>query len=372
VRLVLTGGGTGGHIYPAIAIAQACAQEPSLQPLDVVFVGTRHGLEADIVPAAGLRAAFVRAKPLDRRISFGLIATVYANLIGFLQALVIFHRVRPDVVVATGGYVAFPVVAALRCVRTLHITRAKIALLEANVTAGLTNRLLAPLADEIWYANAPGRALRAREMVTGMPVRAALRVPMDVETARQTLRLGRHLTTIVAMGGSQGARSINEAIAGLAERGMPADWQIALVTGSRDFQRLAQRLDGLRGIRVLAYLDDPRAAYAAADIMVTRSGASTLAELAASRTPAILVPYPHATGDHQMHNARAYAAGGGAVVVADAELDATRLRAELAAALAADVLQRLRAAVQAAATVDPTATIVARVKRLSSTNPSVP
>lgn len=372
MQLVLTGGGTGGHIYPAIAIAEACALEPSLAPLDVLFVGTRQGLEAVIVPAAGLRAAFVRAKPLERRISFGLIATVFTNLIGFLQALAVLHRARPDVLVATGGYVAFPVVAALRCVRTLRMTRAKVALLEANVAAGLTNRLLAPLADELWYAAAPARALRARETVTGMPVRAALRVPMETGAARHALRLDRHLTTIVVMGGSQGAHSINEAIAGLVERGMPDGWQVALVAGSRDFPSLAQRLDGLPGVRVLAYLDDPHAAYAAADIIVTRSGASTLAELAATKTPAIVVPYPYATGGHQMHNARAYARGGGAVVVADAELDATRLRAELDAALAPETLQRLRTAVQRNASVDPTAHIVARVKRLSSTNPSVP
>ncbi len=372
MRLVLTGGGTGGHVYPAIAIAEACAQESSLAPLDVSFIGTRGGLEAAIVPAAGLRLSFVRAEPLERRVSFALFATLYANVVGLLQALVTFGRARPDVLVATGGYVAFPVVAALRLLRTLRITRAKIALLEANAAAGLTNRLLAPLVDELWYAAPPGRALRPREIVTGMPVRAALRVPLEPQAAREALALEPRLTTIVVMGGSQGAWSLNETVVRLIEAGVPEDWQIALVTGSRDFEPLARRLDGRARTRVLAYLDDPRRAYAAADIMLTRSGASTLAELAATRTPAILVPYPHATDDHQTRNAQAYAASGAAVVLDDAELDASRLRAELGAALAPGALQRLRAAAQARANDDPCVTIVARVKRLASANGVVP
>ncbi|MBC5803484.1 MAG: hypothetical protein GIX03_10925 [Candidatus Eremiobacteraeota bacterium] len=180
------------------------------------------------------------------------------------------------------------------------------------------------------------------------------------------------MTTIVVMGGSQGAHALNAAAVGLIEDGVPADWQIALVTGARDFSATERRLRGRAGTRVLAYLDDPRRAYAGADIMVTRSGASTLAELAATRTPAILVPYPHATDDHQTLNARTYAAGGAAVVLADAELTAARLRAELQAALEPAALQRLRAAVQRRASVDPCATIVARVKRLASSKGIVP
>ncbi|MBC5803485.1 MAG: glycosyltransferase [Candidatus Eremiobacteraeota bacterium] len=189
MRLVLTGGGTGGHVYPAIAIAEACAHEPAFAPLDVSFVGTRGGLEAAIVPAAGLRLRFVCARPLERRVSLALVATLLANVLGVCQSLVLMVRARPDVLVATGGYVAFPVVAALRVARLLQITRAKIALLEANAAAGLTNRLLAPLVDELWYAAAPARALRPREAVTGMPVRAALRIPLEPQAARAALGL---------------------------------------------------------------------------------------------------------------------------------------------------------------------------------------
>ncbi|MDQ2908413.1 MAG: UDP-N-acetylglucosamine--N-acetylmuramyl-(pentapeptide) pyrophosphoryl-undecaprenol N-acetylglucosamine transferase [Candidatus Eremiobacteraeota bacterium] len=372
MRLVLTGGGTGGHVYPAIAIAEACARDAALAPLEVSFVGTRGGIESRIVPTAGFPIAFVCAAPLERRVSLSLFVTVAANVFGFLGALATLHRARPDVLVATGGYVAFPVVAAMRLVRTLRMTRARIALLEANAAAGLANRLLAPLVDEIWYATAPARALRANETVTGMPVRASLLEPIDARTARRTLGIDEALTTIVFIGGSQGARSLNEAVAGLIESGMPPGWQIVVLAGERDVAALARRLGGRERVHLLAYLDDPHAAYAAADIVVARSGASTLAELAATGTPAILVPYPHATDDHQMHNARAHAAGGAAVVLPDRELDAVRLHRELEAALSPEKLSDLRATARTNAGSDPTATIVARVKALASTNGSVP
>ena len=176
MRLVLTGGGTGGHIYPALAIAEAFAADPSFDPLDVLFVGTHGGLEAQIVPRAQLPIAYVRAAPFVRKRTTALARTFLANGAGVLQALGILHRARPDVLIATGGYVAFPVVAALRLVRMVRRSRAKIALLEPNAATGLTNRLLAPLVDEIWYAMAPpGRALGAREFVVGTPVRATMR-----------------------------------------------------------------------------------------------------------------------------------------------------------------------------------------------------
>ena len=373
MRLVLTGGGTGGHIYPAIAIAEAFAADASFKPLDVLFVGTHSGLEAQIVPKAMLPIAYVRAAPLVRKVSTALARTVFTNGAGVLQALGILHRARPDVLIATGGYVAFPVVAALRLVRLVGRSRAKIALLEPNAATGLTNRLLAPLVDEIWYAMAPaGRALGAREFVVGTPVRATMRRHVDAAMARKALGIERKLTTIVVMGGSQGAHSLNEAAAGLIELGVPVGWQFVIVAGAREYEALASRLAGRERVRVLSYLDDPRAAYAAADLVVARAGASTLGELAATATPALLVPYPHATDDHQTHNARAFAASGAARVVEDASLDARRLRDELQQSLEPPALHSLRAAARLIALSDPRAAILARVKRWASTNGTYP
>ncbi len=372
MKLVLTGGGTGGHIYPGLAIAEAIGADPAFAPFEVLFVGTRDRLEARIVPSAGVPIAFVRAAPLTRALSPRLVATLFANLAGFVQSLTILHRARPDFLIATGGYVSFPVVAALRLVRMLRRTRARIAVLEPNAAAGLTNRLLAPLADEMWYSIAPSRALAPRERVVGTPVRSSMRRVADVAAARVTLGLEPDATTVVVMGGSQGAASINDAVAALVLAGTLPHVQFAILAGARDYETLRARLAGAANVAVFPYLDDPRDAYAAADLVVARAGASTLGELAATGTPALLIPYPHATDDHQTHNARAYAATGAARVIADRELDATRLATELARALEPRTLATLRVAARDRAATDPRVTIVARVKALVAANMSAP
>jgi UDP-N-acetylglucosamine--N-acetylmuramyl-(pentapeptide) pyrophosphoryl-undecaprenol N-acetylglucosamine transferase len=205
VRLVLTGGGTGGHVYPAIAIAQAFAAEASFVPLEVTFVGTRGGLEASIVPKAALPIAFVHAAPLTRALSLSLVRTVVDNVRGFFESLAVLHRAQPDVLIATGGYVAFPVVAALRAVRLIGRSHARIALLEPNAVAGLTNRILAPLVDELWYAIAPAHGA-SDAFVTGTPVRASMRVPVAQADARARLGVPPDATVVVAMGGRDRTR----------------------------------------------------------------------------------------------------------------------------------------------------------------------
>ncbi|MGP6158958.1 MAG: UDP-N-acetylglucosamine--N-acetylmuramyl-(pentapeptide) pyrophosphoryl-undecaprenol N-acetylglucosamine transferase [Vulcanimicrobiaceae bacterium] len=372
MKVVLTGGGTGGHIYPALAIAEALRDEPDVAPLELLFVGTRDGLEAKIVPRAGLALAYVHAAPLVRKQPAAIAHTLFENARGLLDALGVMHRFQPDVAIATGGYVAFPVIAALRLVRALHRTNAKLVLLEPNARAGLTNRLLGPLVDEVWLALAPAGGLGAKQSLTGTPVRAALRRELSAEDGRRELGLAPRLTTVVVMGGSQGARSINEALkAMLTASALPEGWQVLIVSGERDFasmKPLEQAAQSPGRVRVIAYLDDPRAAYAAADLVLARAGASTLGELAATGTPALLVPYPHATDDHQAHNAEAVRAAGAARVLRDGDLGAARLRAELEAALDPPVLAAMRAAARTLGSADPCTTIRARVKRWSPKN----
>ncbi len=373
---MLTGGGTGGHVYPALAIAEALGEDASFAPLEVLFVGTRSGLEASIVPKAGLRMAFVGAAPLPRKPSLALFRTLFANVAGFLQALGVVARFKPDVAVATGGYVALPVVAALRFLRTLRRSRAKVALLEANAVPGLTNRLLGPLVDEVWLSAAgPAKALGAKGIVTGTPVRASMLRPVAPSEARRALGLDPAKTTVVVMGGSQGARTINEAVVTLVtERELPPDWQILHVSGARDHAQLAERERAARSasaVHLVEYLEDPRAAYAAADLVVARSGASTLGELAATRTPALLVPFPFATADHQALNAAAFARDGAAHVVSDRELDGERLFVELQALLRPERLASMRAAAHEM-DADPRAAVRERVKRWLPAKNSLP
>jgi UDP-N-acetylglucosamine--N-acetylmuramyl-(pentapeptide) pyrophosphoryl-undecaprenol N-acetylglucosamine transferase len=373
VKLALTGGGTGGHVYPALAIAEAFAREAGFAPLEVLFVGTADRLEAQIVPQAGYPIAFVHAAPLVRKVSLRFFPTLAANFAGLCEALGILSRARPDVVIATGGYVAFPVVAAMRLLRLFGRSRARIAVLESNVTAGLTNRMLAPLVDEVWYALAPGaRALGPHEFVVGMPVRDSMSRHVPAGDARIALGLDPAKRTIVVMGGSQGARTINDAILGLVEDGLPETWQVLVVAGEREVARCKERLRGRDRVRVVGYLDDPSIAYAAADLVVARAGASTLGELSATATPALLVPYPFATADHQTTNARVYAARGAARIVVDAELDGRRLREECDAALAPEANAALRSAAGTIGRRDPRETIVARVKQWRASNEPTP
>ena len=368
MKVLLTGGGTGGHVYPAIAIAEALAEEPVLTPVDVLFVGMRGGLETQMLAKSGLRARFVSAAPLTRKFS-PAIFTLLANVAGFFQALAILRGFRPDVAIATGGYVTFPVIAALWTAKALRLSRARIALLEPNARAGLTNRLLRPLVDEIWFGVAePGRALASNEHLTGTPVRAEFLRPLSAPDARLALGLEPGATTIVVFGGSQGARSLNEAVTALASQGLPPGWQVLLVSGERDFDGVERRIAvaGSARVRVVRYLDDPRPAFAAADLVVARAGASTLAELAATGTPALLVPYPYATDDHQTENAAVVERAGAARVIADRDLSELRLRTELEAALSPQTLAALRDAAHARAASDPRRAIVARVKSWTS------
>jgi len=194
-----------------------------------------------------------------------------------------------------------------------------------------------------------------------------LRAARDARVSRERLGLDPEGTTVVIMGGSQGARSINEAVAALVtRRTLPANWQLLHVSGERDFAYMeAEEREPAAGnrIRLIAYLEDPADAYAAADAVVARAGASTLAELAVSGTPSVLIPYPHAADAHQQHNAEVFAQAGAAVVLDDARLDGDLLWWTLRDVLEPERRAAMAAAARGLAPVDAAAAIVARIER---------
>ncbi len=353
LNVVFTGGGTGGHLYPAIAIAQALGERAN-----VTFIGSADRLEATIVPNAGYPLITVKSAPAKR---------AYVNLPGVFQAMSALRRLRPDIVIATGGYVALPVVLAARILRELKQNHAAIALLEPNARPGLTNRLLAPLVDEVWGAFPGGDPRFAGKYVqTGIPVRATLRALPSRDAAIERLGLSSKRNTLLAMGGSQGARSINDALTSLLKSdGLPEGWQLIHVTGEKEYDRVRSALGREEGA-LRAYLNDVGDAYAAADLVLARAGASTLGELAATGRPAILVPYPHAAEDHQRANADTVARAGAAVVVDDRDLIAGKLRGILAEVTQPSRLGDLRAAAERARSIDPVTTILARVDALTT------
>ncbi|MEA2930303.1 MAG: UDP-N-acetylglucosamine--N-acetylmuramyl-(pentapeptide) pyrophosphoryl-undecaprenol, partial [Hyphomicrobiales bacterium] len=362
LRIAFTGGGTGGHVYPALAIDDELRAQYRPDAYEPRFFGNRDGLEAALVKTIPL--TFVSSAPLQRKLSLSTLRTVFANAAGVIAALGALARFKPVWVVATGGYVCFPVVVAARILRLLRIIHPRIALLEINVTPGLTNRLLKPLVDEVWTTYAASQAsFGSKTVVTGAPVRASLRIAKDAASARDRLGLDPDRTTIVVMGGSQGARSINEAVAALVtRRTLGETWQLLHVSGERDHAYMqAEEREPAAGNRVklVPYLDDPADAYAAADVVIARAGASTLAELAVTGTPSILIPYPFAAENHQAHNAALFEEAGAAVVLEDAEVDGDRLWWTLREVLETDRVVVMRRAARSLAPRNAGAAIVA-------------
>jgi UDP-N-acetylglucosamine--N-acetylmuramyl-(pentapeptide) pyrophosphoryl-undecaprenol N-acetylglucosamine transferase len=365
VTVIFAGGGTGGHLYPAIAIADALRD----RSVNVAFIGTADRLEATIVPKAGYPLLTIASRPVPRSLSLGFARTIASNLRGTLQSLRLLAAHEPDLLIATGGYVSFPVALAARIRRLTRRSHFPVILLEPNAAPGLTNRLLAPIVDEIWGA-APGSDSRfaAKYEATGIPIRASLRrlPPRDVAIARLGLDPSRR--TLVAMGGSQGARTINDALASLTRSGgLPRGWQLLHLTGQAEYERVTAALRDQPAAAshvTRAYLDDMADAYAVADLLLTRAGASTLGELRALGQPAIVVPYPFAAEDHQSTNAAQLESSGAVVVLADSDLQAGGLPALLAATAEPERLAELTERAERLKGSDPLLAILARIDTL--------
>jgi UDP-N-acetylglucosamine--N-acetylmuramyl-(pentapeptide) pyrophosphoryl-undecaprenol N-acetylglucosamine transferase len=308
-------GGTGGHVYPALAVAN----ELRGRGYRIEWVGTRRGLEERVVPAAGIRLHHLAVRGVRGKGILDRLLGIAALALASLQALVLVLRRWPACVVGMGGYVAGPAgVAAWLLRRPLLIH-------EQNAVAGTTNRMLAPLARTV-VAGFPAafRSGVAFE-VLGNPVRAEL-----VEAAEEAGYDydGQRPLRLLVLGGSLGARPINEvmpaAVALLDAAGVPLQlWHQAGEAHAEGVARAYPPADDSR--RVTAFIDDMAAAYAWADLVVCRAGALTVAELAVMGRPAILVPLPHAIDDHQTANARALADRGGAVLLRQSEMTAEGL-----------------------------------------------
>ena len=358
-------------MYPALAIAAALHADCAARGEEyaATFYGTKRGLESTIVAKAGIPLRFVSSRPLRRKLSLELALTAGSNALGFAEASAELTRFAPDVVIATGGYVCFPVVAAARALRTARRLDAPLALLEENALPGLTNKLLAPFVDEIWGPTWTSPAALGRKFVTtGIPVRGEFKQSLVRPRARERLGIDPHATVIVVMGGSQGARSINEAASALVtRRTLPASWWILHLSGERDYEymkaELREKQPGNR-VTLLPYLDDPAPAYVAADLVVARAGASTLAELAATGRASLLIPYPYASDDHQNANARFFADVGASRILFDAELTGDVLWWALSEALAGDNVASMASAAARLAPTDAAAMIVRRVNAL--------
>jgi UDP-N-acetylglucosamine--N-acetylmuramyl-(pentapeptide) pyrophosphoryl-undecaprenol N-acetylglucosamine transferase len=307
--ILIMAGGTGGHVYPALAVARAL----QARSREVVWLGTERGLEARVVPAAGIDIEWINIRGLRRK---GLLAQLLAPLqIGWalLQSLAVIFRRRPAAVLGMGGFVSGPGGVAA------WLTRRPLVVHEQNAVAGMTNRLLARLARVVLQAFPGSFNSSVSAETVGNPVRediAAVPPPQERYASRQgPLR-------VLVLGGSQGALTLNRVVpAALAELGEEVRPEVRHQCGERtlDIAREAYQKHGV-DVDLAPFIEDMAEAYAWADLVICRAGALTIAELCAVGVPALLVPYPAAVDDHQTANAQPLVQAGAATIVPDSEL----------------------------------------------------
>lgn len=326
----MTGGGTGGHIYPAIAIADAIRARN--RRAVVAFAGSRDRLEWRAVPEAGYPIHEIPARGLDRRLSplsvVKNLAVPVVLLRGLRAARRLIRGFDPDVVIGTGGFVALPVLLAAR-------KKCRVVIQEQNAYVGLTNRIASRFADAIYVAfdEAAAEFDSDRVISVGNPVRQEL-AGADPAESRAHFGLEGRDPVLLVLGGSGGSRPLNEAVgrfvpdllAALPNAGVI--WQ----TGRAFHEDVQTRMAGTTGVTILPYIEHMDRAYAAADLALCRAGALTCSELMLTGTPAVLVPSPHVAADHQTKNAISIAEMGGAHLIAEAEIESR---------LAGDVIELL-------------------------------
>lgn len=309
-RVLITTGGTGGHVFPALATAEA------LYGHDLLFVGSDRGPEKKWATDAGLPFYGLAVRGILGR-GFAAIGASWAMVLAFFQALFLLRRWKPDVVAGFGGYASFaPLLAA-------WVLRIPIVIHEQNAFAGLSNKVLGKLAQTICLSFESESLMQTFEasrcVFTGNPVRSSIIQAMKKSSLEQASTPGRRL---LVMGGSQGAKAINSLVLGGLERLRNAEIEIWHQSGKADFERVRAGYCAFAYDRakVEPFIDQMDVAYAWADLVLCRAGASTVAELAIAGKAALFIPFPYATHDHQMFNAKAVAKNGAALVVDERHL----------------------------------------------------
>lgn len=329
-RVIISGGGTGGHIYPAITIARAIAD---IEPTEFLYVGSKIGLENTLIPNEGFPFVTLDVRGLERKISFRNFITLGKTAGSVLKAERIIHKFKPDVAIGTGGFVCGPVLlaASLSGVPTM--------VQEQNVIPGVTNTILSRFVRcvALGYEEAAERFKNKKNLVyTGNPVRKDI-LTGTREHGRALLGLDPDKFTLLVAGGSRGARTINNAMIEVHRYFRDSeDIQILHVTGDHEYDRVVSQLEGIdgkgrygAGSHIITYLHHMPEALAAADLAVYRAGAVGLAELTVRGLPAILIPYPYAAEDHQRYNAQALVMCGAAKMILDKMLNGHELLDEI-------------------------------------------
>lgn len=327
VRVIFAGGGTGGHVYPALAMYEGLRAECGEEGVVALFVGARGGLDRKLLSHRGVDYRLLPGRGLRGASLAGRLRAPLDVIAGVTKSLGIIRGFRPDVVVGTGGYASVSMVLAAILSGTPRILQ------EQNSVPGLVNRRLARFADLVLLSFEDSHAAMpagVKTAVIGNPLRPA--PEGDRAAGAAFLGLDPARPTVLVIGGSRGAHTLNEAAAeAAAELLGQTDAQFILLTGENDYDAVRQRVGEPWPGRVVvrAYLEEVHHAYRASDVAVARAGASSVFELASSGLPAIFVPYPYAADDHQRLNAEPLVRAGAAEVIPDAELDGAVLASSL-------------------------------------------
>lgn len=323
MKIILSGGGTGGHIYPALAIASEIKRRTP--KTELLYVGTQKGLESKIVPASGIPLKTIDISGIDRSSMLKASKALVKFPFSFFQARDIIKDFKPDIIVGTGGYVSYPIVLAgtFMDVKTL--------IHEQNAIPGLANRNLARRVDCVLLTFDEARKyLEAKRIkLTGLPVRQEI---LNINRKQTKLKNENNKFKLLAFGGSLGAATINQAMLQLVERYRNLDLDITWIAGQAGYEEMKEALDKKIDaqslnctVKILPYMYNIEEAMAVADLAICRAGASTVCELQVLGLPAILVPYPYAAENHQEKNARALVDKKAAIMIIDEFLDGDNL-----------------------------------------------
>ena len=324
MKVVIAAAGTGGHINPGIAIANKIMEkEPNSK---IIFIGTNRGLETDLVPRAGYKLECINSYGINRKINIDNIKRLFKTIKSISEAKKILKKFKPDVVIGTGGYICVSVGMAARKLRIPVILH------ESNAFPGVAVKLLSKDAEKILvgFKEAEERLPKAKKVVvTGNPTKIK-RSYMSIEEKRNKIRelgLNSELPTVLVFGGSQGAVSINKALIGIIENKMNENYQIIWAAGTSNYETVKQQLkdkqidiNNIKNTKILPYIYNMQEVMQISDLVVCRSGAMTITEIALLGKPAIFIPFPFATENHQEYNAKVLENAGSAQIILDKNL----------------------------------------------------
>lgn len=325
LRVIFAGGGTGGHLFPALALADKLKQRSSSNlPPEILFCGTKRGLEFRMKEKLGYPLELINVRGMARRLTLVNLLVPFLLVGAIAKSMLIIARFHPDIVIGSGGYVMGPVLIAAIIMGKRRVIQ------EQNSFPGVTTRKLAGMVDRVFLGFGEASKYlpaKAKMVETGNPIKEVIGT-IPPEEGRKYFGIQPGKRVILILGGSQGATAINRNIMRHIDK-LPEDIHLIWQTGERDYKEVAASAGGkVPGRSLFAFTDRIEYGYAAADLVIARAGALTLAEIIAAGLPSLLVPYPHAAGDHQRKNALPMEREGASIIIEDRQLQEKNLLEE--------------------------------------------